>query len=539
MTVEVFNEDRPSEATVDQVKTLLDLAQIKGQTRSWLLDKVGDLGGYPSSIIQGDSYILTGVTHFTLENFAKLKAELEAMPDMHMGRPSETDIEALYEAGIACGHTREAIKEIVGDLTGCTWEQLDKAQEKVINAWTEEEKEFYEEEMEGKDLEDQLDIALQRDDDASAAKASEPVSMDEGEKAEIERKHQEALDALFGSDVPKSEAVAGDTSEEVNTPKADSITSSPTTAPTAQSEETCTAAGSSPAPVENVNSSQDGTSPAETAGAKPKRGGRKPKAQPEASSVGSLRNSDSEVEYGFTDAPEDFVLNAFKAKDIRLAMVEINANLEQEGCPAEVTMQLGREPRFIVEGKDLSQEQIDNILQRIPQEIHDKLKSACKHWCTALSSMSRKQGEIDALEANYKAMRKELEGDLEAIKACYWSDVESIARRKNEEQNKKPDGSWRQKNVKTFAGVLEFGKTGGRKINEAELLASILELPEEEQEAFPLFTETITILELPVLEQSGLLDNWEELGLRGIVDTDVNEVGSCKFRPTPRFTEKV
>lgn len=504
MTVECFNENAPSEATVDQVQGLIDKAILKGKTRGWVLDRVCELGGFPSSTLRGDDFLLVGLTHFTHEAFETLKAEIEALEGPPETKPTKEDFEALFGLAADKGIDKQ---EVLNWFTyaGCSL---------VLNgydcSW---------------DLYDQMVLRID----------SQPVPGEEKQpESAVDEAQEKALDALFSD--PKDSPEPSSTDQ---APVAESNESQK--APTSTDTSSFTATAES-APIAQPGGTPDSSQPlpTDTAGESQTEGsksGRKKKASGKSSKESAAASSGGgENEIGYSDDPADYILNAFRERDIRLEVETFNRDLANQGISAWIEPVLGPSPTFKihVDGDEPSVREMVDVA--IPAKLRTDLQKACKHWLRALGSITRKQSELLDLDANYAALKRDLQSDLDALQACYGHGVETVARRYQEAQ-KREDGSYRKKSLKTLVGVIKFGKTGGLKINKEELLASILEKPEEEQAIFPLHrTEEVNIY-IDELKETGLLESWQDLGLRGITEVEENEVGSISISPRPRASE--
>lgn len=499
MTVECFNENKPSEATVDQVQSLIDKAILKGKTRSWVLDRVCDLGGFPSSTLRGDDFLLVGLTHFTLEAFDKLKAEIDALEGPPETKPTKEDFDALFAMAAEKGIDKQEVLNwftyagcsLILNNYDCSWQLYDEIVLKI-------------------------DHVPDTEAEATAVNADAEKLMDA------------ALDALFQS--PKASPESSSTSE---TPVAQSISQAPQTA-TSSSD---ASAESAPTPTSGEKpDSSESTQVTEPAAPEASKSGKKRSQKASGKAAKEPGAASGEAEVGYTSDPEDFILNAFRERDIRLEVETFNRDLAEQGINAWIEPVLGPSPTFRihVDGDDEAVRSIVDVA--IPDKLRTDLKNACKHWLRALGSITRKMSELVDLEANYQAMKQELLSDMEALNSCYAHGIETVARR-YQAQQLKPDGSYRKKNLKTLAGVITFGKTGGLKIDKDELLASILEKPEEEQAIFPLHRSEEVNIYIDELKETGLLESWQDLGLRGITEEPVNEVGSIKIAPRPRASE--
>lgn len=541
--IDVMTEDRPSEVTVDQLQRLIDLALKKGKSRSWTLDEVCELGGYPSSTLRGDDFILCGITHFTQEAAKKLEEKIAALPDL--SAPTFEDQKALAARALELGFTAEEYSDFMREFwpdqsVPLTWSQHDAAKDAIESRLTAEDKEFYEEELEGCDAEEQLDKLFERE--AERQK----------QEKEIEEKQNKALDELgFGDPkAPPAESVSADPSANI----ADSIESQsnesttadspstikPSSAATAESASSTSTSGSES--IQEENQTEPSSESSKTGSSKSSKSGRKKTAsskESNGSKEGSAkRSAEGELEYGFTDDPNDFVFNSFRIHKIDLALVEINTKLEERRNPIRFTAERGSPPTFGMRFEQATQEQIDEAVGMIPESLKTDLSRACKHVLTAVSAITRKQAEIELLTRNYEALKKELEEERAAIEACYGAEIHEWALRQLDKK-RKPDGSLRTKTIKTIAGVLSFTKSGGRKIDEKELIASILEKPEEERALFPPIVEDVVLrINVDELKTSGLLDAWKELGLRGVTEVPENEIGNFKISAKPRGGEE-
>lgn len=539
--IDVMTEDRPSEATVDQLQRLIDLALKKGKSRSWTLDEVCELGGYPSSTLRGDDFILCGITHFTQEAAKKLEEKIAALPDL--SAPTFEDQKALAARALELGFTAEEYSDFMREFwpdqsVPLTWSQHDAAKDAIESRLTAEDKEFYEEELEGCDAEEQLDKLFERE--AERQK----------QEKEIEEKQNKALDELgFGDPkAPPAESVSADpsvkiadlTGSESNNTTADHASIiKPSSAATAESASSTSTSGSES--IQEENQTEPSSESSKTGSSKSSKSGRKKTAsskESNGSKEGSAkRSAEGELEYGFTDDPNDFVFNSFRIHKIDLALVEINTKLEERRNPIRFTAERGSPPTFGMRFEQATQEQIDEAVGMIPESLKTDLSRACKHVLTAVSAITRKQAEIELLTRNYEALKKELEEERAAIEACYGAEIHEWALRQLDKK-RKPDGSLRTKTIKTIAGVLSFTKSGGRKIDEKELIASILEKPEEERALFPIKSEISHWLDIEEMKTSGLLDVWQELGLRGVNDFPENEIGNFKISAKPRGGEE-
>lgn len=526
--IDVMTEDPPSEVTVDQAQRLIDLALKKGKSRSWTLDEICDLGGYPSSTLRGEDYILCGITHFTQEAAKKLEEKIAALPDL--SAPTFEDQKALaaraLELSFSAEEYSEFMKEFWPDQShALTWEQYDRAKDALESRLPAADKEFYEEELEGLDAEEQLDKLFEREDERQK------------QEKEIEAKQKAALDELGFGD-PKEPAAPGAISA---APSSETIQTTPAInsgAPNAASESGKNAGSDSISQEEATEPSSLESKTEESKGTKPGRRSKKASSSDSAApgKPSVKRSAEGEVEYGFTEDPADYVFNAFRIQKIDLALIEINTKLEEARNPVRISVNRGPTPTFGLNFDQATQEQIDEAVSFIPESLKTDLKRACKHVLTAVSAITRKQSEIKDLEANFQALKRELEADLGAIQACYGSEIHEWAIRKLE-ADRKPDGSLRKKSIKTLAGVLTFRKSGGRKIDRKELVASILEKPEGERALFPIEEEVVYHVNVEEMESSGLLDAWEDLGLRGVTDIPVDEIGTFAIEPKPRGGE--
>ncbi|MCA0314195.1 MAG: hypothetical protein LCH63_10205 [Candidatus Melainabacteria bacterium] len=524
MTVDCFKEEEEKSVSVEEVNWLIDKAIAAGKTRGYVLDRVSELGGYPTSQVFGDDYRLVDVTHFPKSKFEELSKEIAALSKVE-SRPTNEDWYQLEkeaaELGINGAQIFTIAKAVGVDMTvkkSCTWDDLDKVREAAYK-WKHQ---------------SPPKPAPARDDREAQEKMDRALEEVFGECKEIAERSETSTSTIqmesIGSRTEAKSGTEGDTSipstsstdfalnEKART-EASTSSSSPDIAGSEKSE-----ANSSLSAHAAVASSQK----------KPGRSKKSAPASEDGSSASKTPSATSSEDCLVVDNdPSNFIWNQWKKKDIDLFVIGFNQELRANGFAAWIEPVNGPEPHFEIHVDGGDEVVRESVRLLIPEEQIQALKKASKHVLKALYGLSRKASELADLKANFEAMRREIEEAQTAIHSCYAADIEEWGKRVVDKHYKKADGSYSKKLVKTLAGVIEFRKTGGLKIDEEKLVASILAKPKEEREIYPISEDVVYKLDLEAFKQAGYHEMAEELQLEGIELTDVQELGKVSILAKP------
>lgn len=278
-------------------------------------------------------------------------------------------------------------------------------------------------------------------------------------------------------------------------------------------------------------------------------------------------NPEGDVIIGRDEKPENMIAHVFKKYDFDLELAKVAHDiLESFAGDGVSAVRLEADPRGVRWCYELrleavlSPEQrndIESCLANIADQYAEQNKKCFIHVLDYMHLQRRRDIEKQEIEANAKAVAKEMDDKKERLKKCYDGSFSAwVKARLNQPWNIDKDGNYKTKNIKTLAGTIQVLQSGGMTSNRVEVDKYLFELRRlaatptgedaelltvEEAAAIQAARDTLDCLPVTFKEVTETVAEYDVESIKalhaagfkipGITETEVQPLGSISIKP--------
>ncbi len=277
-------------------------------------------------------------------------------------------------------------------------------------------------------------------------------------------------------------------------------------------------------------------------------------------------NPEGDVIIGRDEDPKNKIAHVFKTHDLNLDLLSEGQTVlgdfydvgirevRLEASPDGVAwMYSGGEYELSADTRD----RIESVLKIIATIYAERNKKCFMHVLDYMHLQRRRDIEKQEIEANAKAVAKEMDDKKERLKKCYDGSFSAwVKARLNQPWNIDKDGNYKTKNIKTLAGTIQVLQTGGMTSNRAEIDKYLFELRRlaatptgedaelltvEEAAAIQAARDTLDCLPVTFKEVTETVAEYDVESIKalhaagfkipGITETEVQPLGKIDIKP--------